>query len=562
MISNVGLSRFRSPKTPIPSVTLRELLEQVLPKGAFLVSGSLDGRVNWARTITLNPGSISSAVEGDLVLLDIGALPTQETERDFARLISQLVATRIRAIGIQGKLSVAALESASRNATAILYLPDDTTVDAVERAVVRYIMDQQSQLEKRDMALQQELARQSNSNFGLQSTLKALARTVEMPVVLHDAQGHRLYHSLPDIIPGNTERWKYNLAMLQNQDVVAHFTEQTSVSLHNTTILENDSALSTPITLDSTIIGYLSIIKDGNRVDHFAPVALARGAGACAMLMAKSNLVNRDKSSRSDWITAWLEGDPADDPILAARAEQSGFNSDQVYVISTMRWTPGPDLRRMVKPIKPEQLTEQIRHEAQVRRINAIIGQYRDWTVLFLPLEKAQHTGRMKQYTLSIAQRMTEVLGGVVVCGAGRPAVGLTELRRSLAEAERAMNLAEQFWYESRATFFGDLSLTELLMSVNSHERLWQFCRDWLSSILEYDQQNNSDLLLTMAVYFGNNGNMAATAKELSVHRNTLVYRLNRIAEITQLDTDDANVQLNLHLAIKAYQLLKRLEVE
>lgn len=50
---------------------------------------------------------------------------------------------------------------------------------------------------------------------------------------------------------------------------------------------------------------------------------------------------------------------------------------------------------------------------------------------------------------------------------------------------------------------------------------------------------------------------MRLTAKELNIHRNTLVYRLNRISEITQLDMDDANVHLNLHLALKAHHLLK-----
>jgi purine catabolism regulator len=50
---------------------------------------------------------------------------------------------------------------------------------------------------------------------------------------------------------------------------------------------------------------------------------------------------------------------------------------------------------------------------------------------------------------------------------------------------------------------------------------------------------------------------MRLTAKELNIHRNTLVYRLNRIAEITQLDMDDANVHLNLRLALKANHLLQ-----
>ena len=66
-----------------------------------------------------------------------------------------------------------------------------------------------------------------------------------------------------------------------------------------------------------------------------------------------------------------------------------------------------------------------------------------------------------------------------------------------------------------------------------------------------------SELLITLDAYYNSNGNMRLTAKELNIHRNTLVYRLNRIAEITQLDMDDANVHLNLRLALKANHLLQ-----
>ncbi len=79
----------------------------------------------------------------------------------------------------------------------------------------------------------------------------------------------------------------------------------------------------------------------------------------------------------------------------------------------------------------------------------------------------------------------------------------------------------------------------------------------WLAELISYDEQQHSELLDTLSTYFANNGNTALTAKELKIHRNTLAYRLNRIAEITCLDLDDADVRLNLHLALKAREVLK-----
>lgn len=546
-------------KIPMPAVPVSELLTETMPPGAFVVCGGGDIRVSWARTV--KPTSLESATADDFILIDVESLSdNKETERDLAWVITQLVNGRVRALGLQGNISVTALETAARNGLTVVYLPPDTPIETTERAICRYISELQSQLEKQDAAFQQELARTANTSAGLQNVMKLLAQQTDLPVVLHDAQLFRLAHGFPDTTFDNASRWHQQWQLLNDRDLVAHFANQSTVYHHNANIAESDQALSVTISIDNNVVGYLSVLKiKASRPPSFAPIALLRGATIMGLLLSQGNLIQQERYPRTDWISAWLEGAPNDDPILSARAEQHAFLPDQVYAIGVLRWHPGNDPRRTGKHVKTEQVTEQTRHETLARRINAIIGQHRDRTILFLPLEKAQHTGRMRQYMLIISERLQEVFGGLVICGVGRPAVGLTDLRQSFIEAERAMSLSEQVGGEANTYFFGDLSLNELIMNIQDYNQLMAFCQNWLSHILDYDRQNNSDLLLTMSVYFANNGNMAATAKQLNVHRNTLVYRLNRIAEITQLDMDDADVQLNLHLAIKAYSLIRQL---
>ncbi len=138
----------------------------------------------------------------------------------------------------------------------------------------------------------------------------------------------------------------------------------------------------------------------------------------------------------------------------------------------------------------------------------------------------------------------------------GRPAVGLTALRDSFQEAERALALPPRLWEDQSVVYFGDLSLYELLLGVNDPHLLSGFSDHWLSTLVHYDDQHHTDLLPTLSAYFENNGNMARTAHVLNIHRNTLVYRLGRITEILQLDMDDSNVRLNLHLALKVHRML------
>ena len=46
------------------------------------------------------------------------------------------------------------------------------------------------------------------------------------------------------------------------------------------------------------------------------------------------------------------------------------------------------------------------------------------------------------------------------------------------------------------------------------------------------------------------------------MHRNTVLYRLERVREITGLDLDDANVRLRLHLALCIHTALRESMIE
>ena len=60
-----------------------------------------------------------------------------------------------------------------------------------------------------------------------------------------------------------------------------------------------------------------------------------------------------------------------------------------------------------------------------------------------------------------------------------------------------------------------------------------------LRRLQEYDQAHSTALLHTLCVYLLQEQN----ARQLFIHRNTLVYRLQRIRALLQLDLDDAAVR-------------------
>jgi len=85
---------------------------------------------------------------------------------------------------------------------------------------------------------------------------------------------------------------------------------------------------------------------------------------------------------------------------------------------------------------------------------------------------------------------------------------------------------------------------------------LRRFYNETLGLLVEHDDRKQGDLIRTLSGFFEANGNLAEASKALDVHRNTLVYRLGRISELTGLDLEKADNRLILHLALKVQRVL------
>lgn len=62
-----------------------------------------------------------------------------------------------------------------------------------------------------------------------------------------------------------------------------------------------------------------------------------------------------------------------------------------------------------------------------------------------------------------------------------------------------------------------------------------------LEQLSEYDRENESELYKTLYVYLENNCTAAKTAAALNLHRNSLLYRLNQIKDITKISLSEAD---------------------
>ncbi len=80
-----------------------------------------------------------------------------------------------------------------------------------------------------------------------------------------------------------------------------------------------------------------------------------------------------------------------------------------------------------------------------------------------------------------------------------------------------------------------------------------------LGSLIQYDEEHATELVHSLRVYFDANRSWQTASKILGVHRQTLVYRMQRVSELTERNLADVHDIAELHLALRARDLLDRI---
>lgn len=532
------------------SVTVQALMQFALPLGTTLVTGSEMARINWSVTIRAQPPALPDLARGELVLLSMEMLRAYNPRITLVEVIDSLANAGVQVIALRDDIPDAARAGAVRRDVCLLALPPDCNLSGVERAINTLVVNQAAQLNQRALEIQRQLTRRAAENHDLTSLLQIVARATACPVVLHDNAGALMAQALPNLVgrPGGRERlddapgeafrnWLERDAPLGEGHIVAS-------PLGHTTVL----------LVEKRVAGWLSLVTRDALLDEFPRLVLGYGADVCAIELARNRAIAiAVEQTRGDWVQMWLSGFQAGDDMMASRARQVGFDPDGAGMVAVFR------VDTAVRAPSLDALAGLVRDDMQRRRLEGAVGQYVDMIVALYPLGKGTRPARMRD--IIHAQRALladRVNGGRLGVGISRPCRGLTAMREAWREARDALSIASELGYSDQVICYDDLKLYKLLLALKEHnlQELEQFHAATLSVLLEHDARRQGEYVRTLNGFFQANGNLAEAARELDVHRNTLVYRLQRISRLTNLDLDDAENRLMLHLALKIQRVL------
>ena len=157
---------------------------------------------------------------------------------------------------------------------------------------------------------------------------------------------------------------------------------------------------------------------------------------------------------------------------------------------------------------------------------------------------------------LRLAQSMEDLLKTELfiktVIGIGTVSSHLRELADSYKEAQTAIDVGKVFDTEKTIINYENLGIGRLIYQLPT-----TLCEMFLQEVFKKNPIDalDQETLFTIYKFFENNLNVSETARKLFVHRNTLVYRLEKIKKLTGLDLrefDDA-ITFKVALMVKKY---------
>ena len=158
--------------------------------------------------------------------------------------------------------------------------------------------------------------------------------------------------------------------------------------------------------------------------------------------------------------------------------------------------------------------------------------------------------------TEAIAQQMITTINADaltnVTVGIGSRVDNLRGLSKSYKDANMALEVGKVFDGEKNIIHYENLGIGRLIYQLPT-----TLCELFLSEIFKKESLDSLDreTLHTIDQFFENNLNISEASRQLYVHRNTLVYRLDKVQKLTGLDLrifDDAIV-FKIALMVKKY---------
>lgn len=515
---------------------LSKLIQIALPHQVVWATPIQEIEIEWVSTVA------SQTQPNDLLLL-----PTVDA---LDQWLSSAPTQKPAAILVNATISPDSLSG--KSAIPVLLLQQPLDFQELHRKLLKNLMSLRENLLEKRFLIHEQLSKAAVEEGSMVKIAQTMQKITGHAVLIQDKRLD-VIAAVPS--PALVEVWRDIVSSLvQVQFLPENLQNRKAAATFQAPIRQTISGglerLLIPITVDQVARGYLSIIHLQDCLDQIDHITILEGVLFCSIEMAHIKAMREtEKKLQSNLLQAILHG------FLSARDAElwfqaMGLDETQAHIPIQFAWDApnAPSCRRLETVIngiiKKEDLT-------------AIINPTGDKVICFYQLPKeVRYPAAPVQFAAAVIEQANCEYPGIAVrCGIGTAAPDTNGWNLAFKEAGFALDLAFRT-QANHPLYYPELSIYRLLMLWETNPESEKFKQDLLGRLLQQD--NKKVLLETLDAYYQNNGNLSQAAAALFIHRNTLTYRMERIAELCNFDFTNPNSNLAMQIALRLYFLEKR----
>ncbi|MBT2421016.1 PucR family transcriptional regulator [Streptomyces sp. ISL-22] len=528
----------------------------------------LDVPVRWAHVSEL-ADPVPYMEGGELLLITALKLDAENPEamrRYVRRLVGAGVVGLGFAVGVNyEEIPQALVDAAQEAGLPLLEVPRRTPFLAISKAVSAAIAADQYRAVTAGFAAQRELTKQALTD-GPEGLLAALAAQVDGWAALYDASG-AVVATAPEWAGRRAARLTADVERLRERpapasSVVGGPEHEDRVELHTLGTGRRPRAAlavgtaAAPGTAERyavhSAIALLTLTTERSRSLHAAEQRV--GAAVLRMLLA-------GEPDHARAVAGDLYGDLLDAPFRVVVAEAGSVSAARVVDSGARVALTKPSAAALAAASgtngDPLGALTEIVESAAARAGEAVLvvpeGEGETARLVVLAADGGAAVAACAQYAAALeAARAGEQHAGAdedeLVVGLSAPA-GPIAAAAAYKQAEQALSVARR---RGRVCVEHEQLAAGSVLPLLADDAVKAFADGLLRALHEHDATGRGDLVASLRAWLSRHGQWDAAAADLGVHRHTLRYRMRRVEEILGRSLDDADVRMELWLALKA----------
>lgn len=539
---------------------LKEFLEMDLMKSSKLVVGeeSLDNVITNVN-VMVDPDIVDWVDEGEFLLTTGYFFKITDVEGQM-KLIRSIKEKKLSGIGIKvspylEELDERVIELARELELPVIELDYNVAFTDIMTPIFRHIFEKQTSIIKTVENIHNDTMNVVLKGGGIKEIIEVLERSLYNPVMVIDYQFDDIIYNVNSKYPYQTFGEgirKYMKGLSSKKATVKKHVDEFTIENRNV------KRVFIPIIAKNNVMGYIVLFGYNKDISDFDIVNGESAANTIALdFLKKLSVQDVENKYKAEFFEDLISLDEKRKEKAINKAGYYKFTREGNYNVISIRLLgseddDSEDFNQFIS--KARYLIDLSCVKSQKNYLISEIG--KTINIIFQWTNKDLITKAYMDIVDTIENIFIKKMNFENYrLGIGRIYDNIDNVSSSLADAQKAID-ASMTYIDKKVVDFETLGIYKIFCQDNLKEELVKFYQATIMPLVEYDRKRDTELVKSLEIYFNVNGNLKKMSEELFTHYNTVLYRINRIQEITKLSLNDEHDRFNLHTALKIMKIL------